>query len=100
MTKGIKIFFLPNFGAPIMQGLAINNFDITGNGTCTYPLIWGRDAPNSSGGYGPYDAGYCLPGALNAAKVKGKIVFCSVPPSTTNILVPTAGYHHRAFHRI
>ncbi|XP_071917270.1 cucumisin-like [Coffea arabica] len=59
------------------HGIAINNFNITGNGTYTYPLIWGGDVANYTGGYGPLYGSYCLPGAVNSEKVKGKIVFCS-----------------------
>ncbi|KDP25529.1 hypothetical protein JCGZ_20685 [Jatropha curcas] len=58
----------------VLNGLSINDFDL--NGT-SYPLIWGGDAANYSGGVNSDLAKYCpLPGTMNSYKVAGKIVFC------------------------
>lgn len=57
-----------------MKGFSINNFDLKGK---SYPLIWGGDAANYSKGVNSELASECLPGRLDADKIKGKIVYCS-----------------------
>ncbi|KAI4313543.1 hypothetical protein L6164_026515 [Bauhinia variegata] len=53
------------------EGVSINTFDLKGD---MYPLIYGGDAANSSGGSSL--ARYCFPNTLDPNSVKGKIVLC------------------------
>ena len=55
------------------KGSVVNAFEL--NGT-PFPLIWGGDATNFSGNYISLTSKYCIPGALDMNKVKGKIVLC------------------------
>ncbi|KAL3499426.1 hypothetical protein ACH5RR_038519 [Cinchona calisaya] len=71
----------------VFNGLAINNFNITGNPLYTYPLIWGGDVVNYTGGYGPEYASYCIPDGMNAGKVRDNIVFCSVVFDGSGVLL-------------
>ncbi|PIN08997.1 Cucumisin [Handroanthus impetiginosus] len=68
----------------IFTGITINSFDL--NGT-SYPLIWGGDAANYTIGSSPDIARYCLPGAMNAGIVAGKIVFCEALWDGSGILL-------------
>lgn len=67
-----------------MKGFSINNFDLNGK---SYPLIFGGDAVNFSSGANSELAGYCLPGSLNANKIKGKIVYCDSPTDGSAIRI-------------
>nr|POE57057.1 subtilisin-like protease sbt4.3 [Quercus suber] len=55
------------------NGSVVNAFEL--NGT-PFPLIWAGDATNFSGNYISLTSKYCIPGALDMNKVKGKIVLC------------------------
>lgn len=81
------MFFSPSNLLVKMKGLAVNNFNLSGNGTCTFPLIWGGDAANYTAGSNQDYASYCWAGAMNADKVKGKIVFCGTLGDGSGILL-------------
>ncbi|KAI4313540.1 hypothetical protein L6164_026513 [Bauhinia variegata] len=53
------------------EGVSINTFDLKGD---MYPLIYSRDAANTSGGSSL--ARFCSPNTLDPKLVKGKIVLC------------------------
>jgi hypothetical protein len=55
------------------KGSVVNAFEL--NGT-SFPLICGGDATNYSANFISLTSRYCLPGALDSYKVKGKIVLC------------------------
>uniref|UniRef100_A0A7N0TQ85 Cucumisin n=1 Tax=Kalanchoe fedtschenkoi TaxID=63787 RepID=A0A7N0TQ85_KALFE len=57
----------------IYQGVSLNTFDI---GNRQYPLIYGGNAPNSTGGFDGNTSRHCSTGSLNATLVSGKIVLC------------------------
>ncbi|CAA0842262.1 Subtilase family protein [Striga hermonthica] len=57
----------------VYTGIAINTFDLN---ETSYPLMWGGDAANYTGGYNRDIAKSCIHGAMNANRVSGKIVYC------------------------
>lgn len=57
----------------VFNGLSINRFNLNGE---SFPLIWGGDAANYSGGASTQVSKYCIPSSLNSYKVGGKIVLC------------------------
>ncbi|KAL6550058.1 hypothetical protein OROMI_020546 [Orobanche minor] len=67
----------------VFTGIAINSFDL--NGT-SYPLIWGGDAANYTGGSNQNIAKQCGAGAMNTNTVSGKIVFCETLTDGSAIL--------------
>ncbi|KAH9331348.1 hypothetical protein KI387_003456 [Taxus chinensis] len=56
-----------------IQGPAINTFTME---QPWYPLIYGGDAANTSGGFSSQDSSGCVPNSLDRSKVEGKIVLC------------------------
>ncbi|KAL6556787.1 hypothetical protein OROHE_006663 [Orobanche hederae] len=66
-----------------LLGIAINSFDL--NGT-SYPLIWGGDAANYTGGSNQNIAKQCGAGAMNTNTLSGKIVFCETLTDSSAIL--------------
>ncbi|KAK7355304.1 hypothetical protein VNO80_14558 [Phaseolus coccineus] len=57
----------------VYQGVSVNTFDLKNE---SYPLIYGRNAPNISGGYNSSISRLCLENSLDENLVKGKIVLC------------------------
>ncbi|KAJ7964589.1 cucumisin-like [Quillaja saponaria] len=57
----------------IFEGVSINTFDLNGS---FYPIIYGGDAPNVSGGFNGSSSRYCTNGTLDNNLIKGKIVLC------------------------
>ncbi|MBA0871374.1 hypothetical protein Goshw_024794 [Gossypium schwendimanii] len=57
----------------IYKGTSINTVELKHN---LYPLIYGRDAPNTKKGYDSSESRYCSEDSLDKALVKGKIVLC------------------------
>ncbi|KAK0592199.1 hypothetical protein LWI29_015096 [Acer saccharum] len=57
------------------QGISINTADLTNT---MYPLIYGGDAPNVTGGFSNTSSRFCLGDSLNKNLVKGKIVLCDL----------------------
>ncbi|GLJ43714.1 hypothetical protein SUGI_0910220 [Cryptomeria japonica] len=72
-------------------GIAINTYTMEKQ---WYPLVYGGDVANVSGGYTPDNSSGCLLGSLDEAKVKGKIVVCnfiSTPPDYSVFVAGGAG---------
>ncbi|GMI72583.1 hypothetical protein like AT3G46850 [Hibiscus trionum] len=57
----------------IYEGISINAFDLKNK---TYPMIYGRDALNTTSGYTSRSSSYCTQDSLDQDLVKGKIVLC------------------------
>ncbi|KAL5567635.1 hypothetical protein UlMin_024210 [Ulmus minor] len=57
----------------VYEGISINTFDLKGK---HFPVIYGGDAPNRTGGFSESDSRYCTLGSLDKELVKGKIVLC------------------------
>uniref|UniRef100_A0A2N9HQ66 Subtilisin-like protease fibronectin type-III domain-containing protein n=1 Tax=Fagus sylvatica TaxID=28930 RepID=A0A2N9HQ66_FAGSY len=57
------------------EGFSINTFDLKNE---MYPIIYGRDAPNTAAGATASHASRCLTNSLDPNLVKGKIVLCDV----------------------
>ncbi|KAG5151611.1 hypothetical protein GLYMA_10G119300v4 [Glycine max] len=57
----------------IYEGVSVNTFDLKNE---SYPLIYGGDAPNITGGYNSSISRLCLQDSLDEDLVKGKIVLC------------------------
>ncbi|KAK8487225.1 hypothetical protein V6N11_013948 [Hibiscus sabdariffa] len=55
------------------EGISINTFDLKNK---TYPIIYGRDAPNTTAGYTGRSSRFCTINSLDRDSVKGKIVLC------------------------
>ncbi|KAI4313538.1 hypothetical protein L6164_026511 [Bauhinia variegata] len=55
------------------EGISINTFDLKGD---MYPLIYGGDAPNITGGNETSSSRFCEPYSLDPVLVQGKIVLC------------------------
>ncbi|KAK1572031.1 hypothetical protein Q3G72_026533 [Acer saccharum] len=55
------------------DGISINTVDLTNT---TYPLIYGGDAPNVTGGFSHTLSRFCIGDSLDKNLVKGKIVLC------------------------
>ncbi|KAJ4719933.1 cucumisin-like [Melia azedarach] len=55
------------------EGISINTFDLH---NITYPLIYGRDAANTTGGFTNVSSSICEENSLDRNLVKGKIVLC------------------------
>ncbi|KAG4997058.1 hypothetical protein JHK85_028497 [Glycine max] len=55
------------------DGVSVNTFDLKNE---SYPLIYGGDAPNITGGYNSSISRLCLQDSLDEDLVKGKIVLC------------------------
>ncbi|KAK1571479.1 hypothetical protein Q3G72_017857 [Acer saccharum] len=55
------------------EGISINTVDLTDT---TYPLIYGGDAPNVTGGFSYTSSRFCYENSLDKNLVKGKIVLC------------------------
>ncbi|KAK0593015.1 hypothetical protein LWI29_029244 [Acer saccharum] len=55
------------------EGISINTVDLTNT---TYPLIYGGDAPNVTGGFSYTSSRFCNENSLDKNLVKGKIVLC------------------------
>ncbi|KAK0592872.1 hypothetical protein LWI29_026979 [Acer saccharum] len=57
----------------VVSGISINTVDLTDT---TYPLIYGGDAPNVTGGFSYTSSRFCYENSLDKNLVKGKIVLC------------------------
>ncbi|GMN41406.1 hypothetical protein TIFTF001_010638 [Ficus carica] len=57
----------------IYEGASINTFDLKNK---IFPIIYGGDAPNTTGNYDSSFSRYCYGDSLDKKLVKGKIVFC------------------------
>ncbi|XP_024042397.1 cucumisin [Citrus clementina] len=57
----------------IYEGISINTYDLQ---NVTYPLIYGGDAANISGGFTDSSSRFCYQDSLDQNLVKGKIVVC------------------------
>ncbi|KAA8534157.1 hypothetical protein F0562_031650 [Nyssa sinensis] len=57
----------------VYEGVSINTFDLNND---MYPLIYGGDAPNTTGGFTGSMSRYCTGNSLDSNLVKGKIVLC------------------------
>ncbi|KAK4835023.1 hypothetical protein QYF36_004103 [Acer negundo] len=55
------------------EGISINTVDLTNT---MYPLIYGGDAPNVTGGFSNISSRFCMEDSLDRNLVKGKIVLC------------------------
>ncbi|KAI9156156.1 hypothetical protein LWI28_001389 [Acer negundo] len=55
------------------EGISINTVDLTNT---MYPLIYGGDAPNLTGGFSNTSSRFCFVDSLDKNLVKGKIVLC------------------------
>ncbi|KAK4835688.1 hypothetical protein QYF36_013093 [Acer negundo] len=55
------------------EGISINTVDLTNT---MYPLIYGGDAPNVTGGFSNTSSRFCFVDSLDKNLVKGKIVLC------------------------
>ncbi|KAK0570398.1 hypothetical protein LWI29_000567 [Acer saccharum] len=55
------------------EGISINTVDLTDT---TYPLIYGGDTPNVTGGFSYTSSRFCNENSLDKNLVKGKIVLC------------------------
>ncbi|KAK1549997.1 hypothetical protein Q3G72_012108 [Acer saccharum] len=55
------------------EGISINTVDLTDT---TYPLIYGGDTPNVTGGFSYTSSRFCIENSLDKNLVKGKIVLC------------------------
>ncbi|GLJ43705.1 hypothetical protein SUGI_0909990 [Cryptomeria japonica] len=80
------------------QILLGNNISITGIAVNTYtmekqwyPLVYGEDVANVSGGYTPENSRACLSGSLDHEKVEGKIVLCNRTTDPPDLSVLHAG---------
>ncbi|XP_054781835.1 cucumisin-like [Prosopis cineraria] len=60
-------------GEDTLEGRSINTFDL--NGT-RYPIVHGRDVPNTLKGYNSSISRLCLEDSMDQNFVKGKIVIC------------------------
>ncbi|KAH9297678.1 hypothetical protein KI387_029360, partial [Taxus chinensis] len=72
-------------------GIAVNTYTMEQS---WYPLVYGGDVANVSGGYTSYVSSGCALNSLDRTKVKGKIVLCyyvSDPPDYTVFLAGGAG---------
>ncbi|KAL5733136.1 hypothetical protein ACOSQ2_032828 [Xanthoceras sorbifolium] len=57
------------------EGTSINTVDLTNT---MYPLIYGGDAPNITGGFSNTSSSFCAEDSLDRNLVKGKIVLCDI----------------------
>ncbi|KAK4835176.1 hypothetical protein QYF36_006359 [Acer negundo] len=57
------------------EGISINTVDLT---STMYPLIYGGDAPNVTGGFSNTSSRFCDEDSLDKNLVKGKIVLCDL----------------------
>ncbi|KAI9156998.1 hypothetical protein LWI28_015264 [Acer negundo] len=57
----------------LAKGISINTVDLTNT---MYPLIYGGDAPNVTGGFSNISSRFCMEDSLDRNLVKGKIVLC------------------------
>lgn len=57
----------------VHQGVSINTFDLNNQ---MFPLIYGGDAPNITGGFTGNTSRLCSEGSLDEELVKGKLVLC------------------------
>ncbi|KAK0592643.1 hypothetical protein LWI29_022837 [Acer saccharum] len=55
-----------------------------------FPLIYGGDAPNKTGGYHKSQSRYCSLGTLDRNLVEGKIVVCDFQTDVTEAIVAGA----------
>ncbi|KAK0591905.1 hypothetical protein LWI29_010077 [Acer saccharum] len=55
-----------------------------------FPLIYGGDAPNKTGGYDESKSRYCSLGTLDRNLVEGKIVVCDFQTDVTEAIVAGA----------
>ncbi|ESW17469.1 hypothetical protein PHAVU_007G242100 [Phaseolus vulgaris] len=74
----------------VYQGVSVNTFDLKNE---SYPFIYGRNAPNISGGYNSSISRLCLENSLDENLVKGKIVLCDgfQGPSSLGLVSGAAG---------
>nr|XP_017239906.1 PREDICTED: cucumisin-like [Daucus carota subsp. sativus] len=59
----------------VYQGVSVNTFDMK---NVTYPIIYGGNAPNVTGGFNGSSSRYCETDSLDSTLVKGKILLCDV----------------------
>ncbi|GLJ43717.1 hypothetical protein SUGI_0910260 [Cryptomeria japonica] len=71
-----------------IQGLSINTYTME---QPWYPLVYGGDVANISGGFNSSYSSICEPGSLDSTKVKGKIVLCYYYPDEPDDSVYSAG---------
>ncbi|CAI0447409.1 unnamed protein product [Linum tenue] len=62
------------------QGTSINTFD---HGGKMYPVVYGGNAPNSTGGFNASMSKDCSSNTLSKKRVKGRIVLCDSNPTAT-----------------
>ncbi|XVE99662.1 hypothetical protein REPUB_Repub03eG0219000 [Reevesia pubescens] len=73
----------------IYEGVSINTFDLKNE---MYPIIYGGNAPNTTGNFTWASARHCLQNSLDPNLVKGKIVLCdSLSAGTEPFLAGAVG---------
>ncbi|GAU36233.1 hypothetical protein TSUD_214300 [Trifolium subterraneum] len=65
------------------EGISLNTFDLGGK---LYPIIYGRDAPNTTAGVPRHISRFCSTNTLDDKLVKGKIVLCEGSEGTIEAL--------------
>ncbi|XP_057827392.1 subtilisin-like protease SBT4.14 [Cryptomeria japonica] len=71
-----------------VEGIAVNTYTME---KPWYPLVYGGDVANVSGGFTPDNSSACLLGSLDQTKVKGKIVICNFISTLPDYSVFVAG---------
>ncbi|KAK3230923.1 hypothetical protein Dsin_002804 [Dipteronia sinensis] len=71
----------------LYDGISINTLDLKGK---MFPLIYGGDAPNKTGGYDESQSRYCSLGTLDKNLVEGKIVVCDFQTDVTEAIIAGA----------
>ncbi|CAJ1967806.1 unnamed protein product [Sphenostylis stenocarpa] len=71
-------------------GVSVNTFDLKNK---SYPLIYGGNAPNTTGGFNSFRSSLCLENSLDENVVKGKIVLCDgfLDPASVGLVSGAAG---------
>ncbi|CAI9093907.1 OLC1v1029509C1 [Oldenlandia corymbosa var. corymbosa] len=77
------------------NGRFVNGDSFNGFKGETYPLVYGGDIANYTGGQDPYEARWCLTGILDATKLPGKIILC-YPYAPDLVDLPRYLLHHHA----